>query len=169
MDNTVVEAISRELGKKGLAWLKFNFRGVGRSEGIYADGVGEREDARAAVSFGSAQEKVDRERMGICGYSFGSSVALGAAVEDARVKAVAGISPFVQPPDLLNDYQRPKLLISGTQDEWVDPRDLETLVQNLPEPKELVIQAGADHFWFGSESLVAEKVGIFFARYLTQS
>ncbi len=166
MDNAVVEAVCRALGKRGLGWLKFNFRGVGRSGGNFGGGVGEKEDARAAVSFGATQEKVDGERMGICGYSFGSIVAFGASVEDARIKAVAGISPFIQPADLLNRYRRPKLFISGTHDEWVDVQNLERLVENLPEPKELVIQAGADHFWFGSESLMAEKVSGFFVRYL---
>jgi len=169
MGNNVVEAVCRAAGRKGLAWLKFNFRGVGRSGGNFSGGVGEKEDAQAAISFGSAQARVDRERIGICGYSFGSGVAFAAAVEDVQVKAVAGISPFIVPADLLDHYQRPKLFICGTDDEWVDVRNLERLVQNLPEPKELVIQPGVDHFWAGSESLMAEKVSDFFARYLIRS
>lgn len=168
MDNNVVEAICRAVGKQGSASLKFNFRGVGRSGGNFAGGIGEKEDARAAISFGATQEKVDGERIGICGYSFGSIVAFAVAVEDVQVKAVAGISPFVQPPDLLNHYLRPKLFISGTHDEWVDVQDIERLVQNLPEPKELMIQPGVDHFWVGSESPMAEKVSRFFAKYFTK-
>ena len=168
MDNNVVGAICRAVGKQGLAWLKFNFRGVGRSGGNFAGGGGEKEDAQAAISFGATQEKVDGERIGICGYSFGSIVAFAAAVEDGQVKAVAGISPFVQPADLLNHYLRPKLFISGTDDEWVDAQNLERLVRNLPEPKELMIQPGVDHFWVGSESLMAEKVSDFFAKYFTK-
>ncbi len=167
MGNSVVEAIDQAAGRKGLASLKFNFRGVGRSGGNFAGGVGEKEDARAAISFGAAQERVDGERIGICGYSFGSSVAFAAAVEDIRVKAVAGISPFIEPAGLLDHYQRPKLFISGSDDEWVDVQNLERLMRNLPEPKELIIQPEADHFWAGSETLMAEKVGDFFARYLT--
>ena len=169
MGNNVVEAVCRAVGRKGLAWLKFNFRGVGRSGGNFGGGVGEKEDAQAAISFGAAQARVDGERIGICGYSFGSGVAFAAAVEDGQVKAVAGISPFIEPADLLDRYQRPKLFISGTDDEWVDVRNLERLVQNVPEPKELVIRPEVDHFWAGSESLMAEKVGDFFARYLTRS
>jgi alpha/beta superfamily hydrolase len=168
MGNNVVEAICRAVGRQGLAWLEFNFRGVGRSGGNFAGGVGEKEDARASISFGATQARVDGERIGICGYSFGSTVAFAAAVEDVQVKAVAGVSPFIQPTDLLDHYRRPKLFISGTDDEWVDVRDLERLVQNLPEPKELMIQPGTDHFWAGSESLMAEKVSDFFARYLAK-
>ena len=166
MDNTVVEAVCTEAGKEGLARLKFNFRGVGRSEGNFAGGDGEKEDARAAISFARTQEKVDGERIGICGYSFGSTVALAVAVEDDRIKAVAGISPLIQPADLLNHYEKPKFFISGTCDEFVNPRNLEKLVQKLPGPKELIIQAGIDHFWFGSEASMAQQVSRFFAKFL---
>ena len=168
MNNNVVEAICQEAGKQGLAWLKFNFRGVGRSGGNFTGGVGEKEDARAAVSFAAIQKMVDPERIGICGYSFGSIVALAVAVEDYRIKAVAGISPFIQPADLLNDYPKPKLFISGTHDEFVDVKGLERVVQNLPEPKEMVIAPGVDHFWVGSESPMAEKVSRFFAKIFYQ-
>jgi hypothetical protein len=168
MGNNVVEAICRAVGRQGLAWLKFNFRGVGRSGGNFAGGVGEKEDARAAISFGATQARVDGERIGICGYSFGSSVAFAVAVENVQVKAVAGISPFIEPADLLDHYHRPKLFISGTEDEWVDVGNLERLVQNLPEPKEWMMQPGADHFWVGSESPMAERVSDFFAKYLTK-
>lgn len=168
MNNNVVEAICQEVGKQGLAWLKFNFRGVGRSGGNFAGGVGEKEDARAAVSFAETQKMVDPERIGICGYSFGSIVALAVAVEDYRIKAVAGISPFIQPADLLNDYPKPKLFISGTHDEFVDVKGLERVVQNLPEPKEMVICPGVDHYWVGSENPMAEKVSQFFAKIFYQ-
>jgi alpha/beta superfamily hydrolase len=168
MDNNVVEAVCRAAGTRGLASLKFNFRGVGRSGGHFSGGAGEKKDARAAIAFGAAQEEVDGERIGICGYSFGSTAAFAAAVEEGRVKAVAGISPFVQPADLLNHYLRPKLFISGTYDEWVEVRELARLVQNLPEPKELMIQPGVDHFWAGSENPLAEKISDFFAKYLTE-
>lgn len=169
MGNNVVEAVCRAVGRKGLAWLKFNFRGVGRSGGNFSGGAGEKEDARAAIAFGAAQDRVDGGRIGIGGYSFGSTVAFAAAVEDVQVKAVAGISPFIEPADLLDHYRRPKFFISGREDEWVDSRNLERLVKNLPEPKEWIIQPEADHFWAGSESPMAEKVGDFFARYLTET
>jgi alpha/beta superfamily hydrolase len=164
MNNNVVEAICQEAGKQGLAWLKFNFRGVGRSGGNFAGGVGEKEDARAAISFGVTQEKVDSERIGICGYSFGSTVALAVAVEDDRIKAVAGISPLIQPADLLNHYTNPKLFISGTNDEFINSQGLEELVRKLPEPKELILQPEVDHFWVGSEASVAQKVSRFFVK-----
>ena len=123
MFNNVVHAVCENLGEKGLAWLKFNFRGVGKSGGRYSDGIGEQDDARAAISFGEKQERIDPEKIGVCGYSFGSTVAFAVAAKDPRVKAVAGISPFIQPPDLLDRCSRPKLFVTGARDEFVDPQE----------------------------------------------
>lgn len=162
MHNNVVHAICEKIGKRGLAWLKFNFRGVGKSGGRFGGGLGEKDDARAAISFAEKQTKIDVARMGICGYSFGSTVAFAVAVEDVRTQAVAGISPFVQPADLLDHYTKPKLFVSGAHDEFIDPQGLTQLVSKLPGPKECVIYPGADHFWGESEETMAEKVSQFF-------
>lgn len=162
MYNNVVHAICEKLGERGLAWLKFNFRGVGKSGGHFGGGLGEKDDARAAISFAEKQTKIDAGKMGICGYSFGSTVAFAVAVEDMRVQAVAGISPFIQPAELLDHYTKPKLFISGANDEFIEPHDLKQLVAKLPEPKECVIYPGVDHFWGGSENSMAEKVSQFF-------
>ena len=162
MYNSVVHAICEKLGERGPAWLKFNFRGVGKSGGHFGGGLGEKDDARAAISFAEKQTKIDAGKMGICGYSFGSTVAFAVAVEDVRIQAVAGISPFVQPAELLDHYTKPKLFISGANDEFINPHDLKQLVAKLPEPKECVTYPGVDHFWGESEGTMAEKVSQFF-------
>jgi alpha/beta superfamily hydrolase len=167
MANKVVHAICQKAGEKGLAWLKFNFRGVGRSGGHFGEGIGEQEDAKAAISFAEQQARIDPGKIGICGYSFGSMVAFSVAVEDPRIKAVAGISPFVQPADLLHDCTKPKLFVSGRNDEFIDPQNLAQLVRKVPEPKELVIYPGVNHFWTGSVDPMAEKVSQFFIHYLS--
>jgi uncharacterized protein len=166
MDNNVVHAVCEKLGEKNIARLKFNFRGVGMSGGSFAGGTGEKEDVKAAISFAEGQPKIDRKRIGLCGYSFGSMVAFSVAVEDPRVGAVAGISPFVQPENLFDHYIKPKLLVCGTQDEFINVKTLEQLIQKIPEPKELAIYPGVDHFWVGEEGPMAEKVSEFFGRYL---
>jgi alpha/beta superfamily hydrolase len=162
MYNNVVHAICEKLGERGLAWLKFNFRGVGNSGGRFGEGIGEQDDAGAAISFAEKHGKIDAGKIGICGYSFGSTIAFAVAVSDGRIQAVAGISPFVQPADLLDHYKRPKLFITGTNDEFINPQSLEQLVLKLPEPKELAIYPRVDHFWGGSEDSMAEKVSQFF-------
>jgi len=162
MDNNVVDAVCRKIGERKMAWLKFNFRGIGRSGGSFAGGIGEKEDARAAVSFGEKQPRIHPEKLGLCGYSFGSMVALAVAVEDPRVKAVAGISPFIQPPNLLDHYSHPKLFVCGSHDEFINLQTLESLVKKLPGPKELAVYPGIDHFWWGEEEKMAERVADFF-------
>ena len=166
MFNNVVHAVCENLGGKGLGWMKFNFRGVGTSGGKYSDGIGEQNDARAAISFGEKQARIDLEKIGVCGYSFGSTVAFAAAAKDPRVKAVAGISPFLQPPELLDHCSRPKLFVTGAHDEFVDPQSLEELVKKLPDPKELVLFPRADHFWSEDQEAMSEKVGQFFKKSL---
>ena len=166
MFNNVVHAVCEKLGEVKIAWLKFNFRGVGGSGGAYAGGAGEKEDVKAAVTFGEGRPKIDGKRIGLCGYSFGGMVAFSAAVEDRRVAAVAGISPIVQPEHLLDHYEKPKLLVCGDQDEFVPLRNLERLIRRIPEPKEMTIYPGVDHFWGGEDEVMAERVAVFFERYL---
>jgi len=166
MHNNVVDAVCSSLGEKEIGWLKFNFRGVGKSGGRFDNGIGEKDDARAAISFSEGQAQIAPQKIGMCGYSFGSMVAFPVAVEDARVKAVAGIAPFVQPENLLHQYTRPKLLVCGTQDEFINYKTLEKMVQKMPDPKELSLHPGVDHFWMGEEGAMGERVAQFFAKYL---
>jgi len=166
MDSNVVDAVCRGVLNQGLGWLKFNFRGVGKSSGSFDGGIGEQEDLKAAIFFAAGNTMVDPQKIGVCGYSFGSQIAFSVAAQDVRVKAVAGISPFVQPADLLNNYMKPKLFICGTNDEFIKTGNLERLFSNLPEPKELILFPGIDHFWWGNENKIESNVGQFFAGHL---
>ena len=162
MYNHVIEAVAQKAIQKGLASLRFNFRGVGRSGGRFGDGIGEQEDLRAVLSYAEDLKTIDRKKIGVCGYSFGSRVALAVAAEDPRIAAVAAISPFIEPPDLLDCYRRPKLFVSGSDDEWVDPMRLKAKVEGLPEPKECIIFPGVDHFWLRALAPMADRVVQFF-------
>lgn len=165
MDNNVIVAVSRALTSRDIAALRFNFRGVGQSQGSFAEGVGELEDAFFALSFLSDREEIDPERIGIAGYSFGGMIALSAGVESAKVKAMAGISPLV-PPGLLHDCFKPAFFIYGTEDEVVPPLIMLEEIKKMAVPGNVEAVDGADHFWWGYEKKVAEKVADFFARYL---
>ena len=79
MDNNVVYAVSKALAEKGITSLCFNFRGVGRSEGLHDDGRGEIDDTLAAIAFLAGCSEIDSGRVGLAGYSFGGAVALNAA------------------------------------------------------------------------------------------
>lgn len=166
MNNYVVEAVCAQAQEQGLASLKFNFRGVGLSEGNFAAGIGEKEDARAAVSYLANHESIDAERIGICGYSFGSLVALQLAPEEPKIKAVAGISPFIEPPTLLSNYDKPKLFVCGTEDEFIEAESLRALVAKFPNPKELALFPKANHFWNVYATQMARRVSDFFRKNL---
>jgi hypothetical protein len=161
MNNNVVLAIYEGLARLSVACLRFNFRGVRGSEGEFAQGVGEREDAKAALSFLETREGVDGSRLGLCGYSFGTTVAFPVAAEDERVRAVVGISPLHA--ELLRGYAKPKFLIWGTHDQFIAGGELTRVMDKLPEPKERVIIPGADHFWWGYEKELADRVASYFA------
>ena len=171
MDNNVVLAICNTLVEKGMASLRFNFRGVGESEGNFGKGIGEQEDIRAAISTVRVAEGIDMDKIGLAGYSFGAGVALAVAPEDERVKAVAAVSPLVPQPtlNLLRRCFKPKYFICGSQDSSITLGDFQRIAYELPQPTETEVISGADHYWWGREGQVAERVADFFIRTLLKA
>ncbi|MFC2058648.1 alpha/beta hydrolase [Chloroflexota bacterium] len=166
MDNNVVYAVCEGLDQASIAWLRFNFRGVGGSQGVYANGVGEQDDVAAAISYLSGMAGVDVRNIGLCGYSFGAGVALQFAPRDERVKALALVSPVISSSNHLTDYVKPKLILSGSADEFAEAGSLQRFAGELPQPNEFELVNGADHFWGGYEAKVAARVADFFDRFL---
>lgn len=160
MDNNVVLAVAYALASHGVAAFRFNFRGVGNSDGSYGDGAGEQEDVMAAISFLHALPQVDTKRTAVVGYSFGAYVGLGAAVVDDRVAAAVGISPPLTMFDFsfFKRYRRPKLLIVGDHDQFAPLHTFRSWVAQLPEPKQVLVVPHASHFWIGHEAAAADKV-----------
>jgi len=165
MLNNVVVAICEALGKQGIAALRFNFRGVEGSGGQFGGGVAEREDVRAALEFVTSAESVDSEKVGLAGYSFGGSVALPVALEEERVRYLALVSPALTESgwQQLEKYPRPKLVIVGGNDSVIRLEKFQQLAKAARHPEEYQTVAGADHFWWGFEVGLAQKVADFFA------
>jgi alpha/beta superfamily hydrolase len=168
MDNNVVNSLSETLTRASLASLKFNFRGVGESQGKFGQGIGEREDVEAAVSFISTVKEVDSKRIGLAGYSAGAGFAFPVGFNDDRIRALAAVSPPLSmfDFDFLKSCPKPKLLISGSRDDLISINQFLEFCQNLPEPKECESIEGTDHFWWGYESRLAAKVTAFFTKVL---
>jgi len=164
MHNNVTYAIADALVKGGMAALLFNFRGVGRSQGSYGGGIAEQEDAAAALDWLATVKGVDSGRLGLAGYSFGAGVAFPVGCRDARVRAMALVSPYFESPPLalLKACLKPKLILGGSEDDMVPPQDVETYGREAAEPKKCEIIKGPDHFWGGYERPMAEKVTGFF-------
>ena len=165
MHNQVVVSVCELLSRRGIAALRFNFRGVGGSEGRFARGEGEKEDLRGALHFLGEEELIDAEKLGVCGYSFGSMVAVPVGAESDEVKAIAAISPVVSLSPLRN-CGKPKFFIWGERDAFINSSFLKREIEELPEPCDFKIIPPADHFWIGFERVVGEEVAEFFSRVL---
>ena len=168
MDNNVVNSLSEAITQASLVALKFNFRGVGGSQGEFDQGTGEQEDVEAAISFVSTVNEVDSKRIGLAGYSAGAGFAFPVGFNDDRIRALAAVSPPLSmfDFDFLKSCPKPKLLISGSRDDLISTNQFLEFCRNLPEPKECESIEGADHFWWGYESRLAAKVTAFFTKVL---
>jgi alpha/beta superfamily hydrolase len=159
LHNKVVFRASRALTAAGYATLRFNFRGVGQSEGRHDGGRGEIDDFRAALD-----EAVRRGGLPVLagGFSFGSSVALQASAADERVAALIAIGlPLASlPVESLPRPRVPALFVTGERDAFGPPALLAEFVRDSGE---VVIVPGADHFFEGKVEQLAEAIGRFLA------
>ena len=141
---------AKALQESGLAALRFNFRGVGRSKGVHDDGIGEQDDVRAALA--EMQRRFPALPLVLGGFSFGSSMALRVAARERSVRAVFALGyPLLRAGDTapLEAVRQPRLFVQGEHDEFGPADALRALVEPLPPPRELVAIAGADHYFTG--------------------
>jgi alpha/beta superfamily hydrolase len=165
MHNNVVGAICRAALDQGIAALRFNFRGVGDSQGEYDSGVGEQKDVAGALASLSERPEIDRSRVGLTGYSFGAAVALRAA--DHGINALLAVSvPTVAFKVEAPADSCPVLFVSGDRDEYSDPAELHKIAGELGERASVVIMPGVDHFWWGSDERLVATAGEFLAKHL---
>ena len=159
LHNKVVYRASRTLAAAGYATLRFNFRGVGQSEGRHDDGRGEVFDFLAALD-----EAVRRGGLPVLagGFSFGSAVALRASAADARVAALIAVGlPLASvPAESLPRPRVPALFVTGERDAYGPPA---LLVEFVRDSGEIVIVPGATHFLEGKGDELAEAIGRFLA------
>jgi alpha/beta superfamily hydrolase len=165
MYNNVVSTVCAALVQASLVAFRFNFCGVGGSGGRYGDGIGEQEDVGSALAYVETLSYVDKGRIGLAGYSAGAGFGVPVACGDDRVKAICAVSPPLSMFDFacLGDCMKPKLLLCGARDDFTPADRFLEFCESLPEPKECVTVEGADHFWRGHESALADRVADFFA------
>ena len=168
MYNNVVSVVSVALVQASIVALRFNFRGVGGSQGEYGGCVGEQEDVEAAISYIATLDEVDTARIGLAGYSAGAGFGMPVGCKDKRVKALAAISPPLAMSDLacLKGCAKPKILVCGDRDDFTPVARFVEFCKGIKDPKEFATIAGADHFWWGHESEVADRVAGFFVEAL---
>ena len=148
MHNKVVHTLAKSLAAHNYTAMRFNFRGVGTSEGRYDDGIGEVDDALAVVEWLHMQQ--GSQPLILAGFSFGAFIALAVA---AKIKPAALIT--VAPPVRMFDFDKlqsvhcPWLLVQGDEDEIVDVQSVENWIDTLVKPPQLKIIQGSSHFFHG--------------------
>lgn len=157
MVNNVVEALVEAGAEAGLATLRFNFRGVGSSEGVCDEGKGCGEDLLAALAHLAG---LGTERLVVAGYSFGAWVAgrtdlvsLGAAdqIWVAPPMAMLLFDPALASP-------APSLILAGGRDDFCPAAELTVLVESIAPLPRLETDREADHFFWGREGWIRERV-----------
>ena len=155
MHNNVVMAITRAYQKLGCTTLRFNFRGVGNSQGSYGDGIGEQEDVKAAIAYLAAS---GMNRIDLAGYSF------GAWVNGHLNCTITGIANMVMvsPPvafiefDSVSTIDCLNLIVTGSRDDIAPAEMIRQTYQRWNAAARFEVIDGADHFYGGYENKLEE-------------
>jgi hypothetical protein len=157
LHNKVVYRIARGLRHAGVTVLRFNFRGVGASEGEHANMIGEIEDARAALDW--LRQRYSSLPFALAGFSFGAGVItrLGYPLRDVAFLMAVGY-PTQQSNPYLDACPAPKVFVQSTRDQFGPRPELEAVYAKLAGPKELIWIEAEDHFFRGGLDQLEQAV-----------
>ena len=147
MHNKVVYRIARGMRRAGAVALRFNYRGVNLSEGTYDNGIGELEDARAALEF--LRSRYPELPFSLAGFSFGSRIILklGCEVAGASRLIAVGFPAGDAASRSLGNCEIPRVFIQSTNDQFGPREAMESYFGSLKDPKELIWVEARDHFF----------------------
>jgi alpha/beta superfamily hydrolase len=148
MNNKVVTTLKRVFSDLGLRTVRFNFRGVGKSEGTYGDAVGELNDLLTVIDW--VQSVSPNTELWLAGFSFGSYIAACAATT-VPTKKLISIAPPVVNFDFENlaPISADWLVVQGDQDEIVDAKAVYAWVETINPKPTLIKMNDATHFFHG--------------------
>jgi uncharacterized protein len=161
MHNKVVFRIARGLRRSGHVVLRFNYRGVNLSEGGYAHGEGELDDARVALGF--LRGRYPALPLTLAGFSFGSRIVLRLGCEtdltaSPRRLIAVGFPTVYKDRSFLDNCIVPRIFIQSTHDQFGPVDELQALIDTLPEPKQLIWIQAQDHFFAGALENLEEAI-----------
>jgi alpha/beta superfamily hydrolase len=162
MHNKVAHTLARSFVRSNFAVLRFNFRGTEGSDGVYDNGVGELDDALAAIAWMRQQQ--GEMPLWLAGFSFGAAIAVRAALAhdvDGLIAVAPAIYRFAGNLDAQPDC--PWLIIQGDEDELVEIDETVEWVDSLEPGPELLVVPGAEHFFHGRLHDLREAVMAFVA------
>lgn len=157
MYNVVVESLAKCYRQKGFTTLRFNFRGAGRSQGRFDEGIGEQADVVSAVSY--LKEHHDIDDIDLAGYSFGAWVNALACSRRMEINRLVMVAPPVAFIDFKGVNSLPSLflVVSGSHDEYAPVDLIRKLLPEWNPSARMEVIDGGDHFFF-SHSSDLEKI-----------
>jgi len=177
MNNKVVYNLHYAFHEMGFSVLRFNFRGVGRSQGEYDQGIGELSDAAAALDYLQSMNQNTRHCW-VAGFSFGAWIGMQLLMRRPDITGFVSVAP----PANLYDFSflapcpASGLIINGSEDRVAPPKDVSNLVSKLHEQKGITIThteiEGSDHFFRDEEAHMQpmlDHVSTYVTRRLTES
>jgi uncharacterized protein len=163
LDNKVVWTLARAFQQLGTPTIRFNFRGVGASEGTHDDGRGEVGDALAVIAHG--RERWPHAALWLAGFSFGGVVALRAATS-AQPACLVTVAPGITKSDV-SDVPRPDcpwLIVQGDADDVVPQQVVSAWALTLSPAPELLVMPGAGHYFHGRINELRDAIVDFMRR-----
>ncbi len=152
MNNPLVHALYYMFAQRGFSVLRFNFRSVGRSQGLFDNGAGELADAAAALDWMQTLTK-EAKSCWLAGISFGSWISMQLLMRRPEVQGFLTIAPLAKHYDFsfLAPCPTSGLIVNGANDKVTEPEVVEALVKKLKTQKgitiEHVVMADTNHFF----------------------
>jgi len=157
MHNNVVGTIAQAYQKRGYSTLRFNFRGVGGSQGSYGEGIGEQEDVKAAIAYLAA---LGLKQIDLAGYSFGAWVIGNLSCAEDGIANMVMVSPPVAFIDFgpVSALGCLKLVITGSRDDIAPAALIRQSYRQWNAEARFEVIDGADHFYGGYEDRLADVI-----------
>jgi uncharacterized protein len=174
MNAPLLHAIRDHMVARGCGVLRFNFRGIGRSEGETGAGDAEMSDVRAGLEF--LRQRFPGHSLALAGWSFGAAVALRVACSDEHLSACVAVAPPVSPkPGVTVGLPEPAsckiffpiLVVTGANDDQVSPRECRSWAEAVPSARYIEI-AGANHFFWAKYEALSSTIAEFVDEALTK-
>ena len=156
MTNKIIHTLARTFNECGVPTVRFNYRGVGESEGTYDEGIGETEDALAVIQW--AQDRWSNAPLWLAGVSFGGGVALRASQRVATERMIMVAPAVAREAPLHNLPTCPWLIVQGDADDVVPAEMVSNWVQKMPLPPKLVVLPNVGHYFHGKLGELREVV-----------
>jgi hypothetical protein len=166
MNNKVVYYLYHSFARMGFGVLRFNFRGVGRSEGRFDNGIGELSDAAAALDWLQTLNK-DASSCWVAGFSFGAWISMQLLMRRPEIEGFLSISPPANMYDFsfLAPCPSSGLIVQGTEDEIVTEASVQKLAEKLQSQKAIKVDYqrvdGANHFYEKHMEHLVQRIDVY--------